>query len=492
MSNRDQFIAMYTPAAQRVATQLNVPVDGVLNHWGLETGWGKSVIPGTNNLGNIKDFSGGGIAATDNMTKSRDRYRQYNTVDDFATDYAKLIGTNPRYAAALNTNTAYDFANGLQRGGYAEDPNFARKVAGMPSQNYSPVLTNTAQRYGLTGGNLKSTQVAPEDMAALQKIQNDKRSMLPLALGAMMSSNRGMQNFGNRVYAEAMEGVDPYRIGKGVVLPSGQYLSEQSDLDILRQMQQAQKIEQSNVELAPADTVEGPGGVVKVDPNSPYRGLNNKQAEKVRVNVDKDADKTIDELTTAAKNQQDMLTTMKQFIALNEKNKTGGMYDSLTSDIPWMHTSDDMKTMIGYSNKLAPQNRVAGSGSTSDWEGKQYLAAGPNIGRSYNSNMQAMYANQALADAASARLQFYQDWRNTWGHTRGAEEAFQKQVLPGIQAKYEKLIKDQTPTPKGAPQVTNRPLQKSVNKATGGDQPLSAEEEAEYQRLVSKHRPGSN
>ena len=268
MARKDEFIAMYSPAAQRVAQQLNVPVEGVINHWGLETGWGKSVIPGTNNLGNIKDFSGGGVAATDNMTGSRDKYRRYETPDAFADDYAKLL-TNPRYARALNTETAFDFANGLQQGGYAEDPNFARKVAGMGPTS---VLPMTRSAYGgvtpieLIGGregNLKvqdPNQISPDAVAAtdnINRMQQFKRQMLPLALGSMMSEDKGSQLFGANTFREAMEGVEPFKMQNGVLTDEGQYITDQDQSGLLKMTIDQMRRDQTADRALNQQTIQG-------------------------------------------------------------------------------------------------------------------------------------------------------------------------------------------------------------------------------------------
>lgn len=121
--NVDEFVKSVTPAAQRVAQRLNVPVEAVIGQWGLETGWGKSVIPGTNNLGNIK---GRGVAATDNMTGSRDEYRQYGSVDEFADDFTNLVG-NGRYKAVSGSRDPMGYFQNLKAAGYAEDPDYVAK-----------------------------------------------------------------------------------------------------------------------------------------------------------------------------------------------------------------------------------------------------------------------------------------------------------------------------------------------------------------------------
>ena len=56
----ETFAAQYGAAAQRASAQIGVDPQVLLGQWGHETGWGKSVIPGTNNLGNIKDPTGQG------------------------------------------------------------------------------------------------------------------------------------------------------------------------------------------------------------------------------------------------------------------------------------------------------------------------------------------------------------------------------------------------------------------------------------------------
>ncbi|NOV28007.1 hypothetical protein E5S69_31470 [Cupriavidus necator] len=121
----ESFAAQYGGIAESAGKQIGVDPKLLLAQWGLETGWGKSVVPGTFNLGNIKDFSGSGVAATDNMTGSRDKYRAYESPDAFASDFAGLIGR--KYAGAKGAGTdATKYLAGLK--GYAEDPNYAAKV----------------------------------------------------------------------------------------------------------------------------------------------------------------------------------------------------------------------------------------------------------------------------------------------------------------------------------------------------------------------------
>jgi hypothetical protein len=125
-STPQDFAKRYGGAADKAAKELGVDSSVILGQWGLETGWGKSIVPGTNNLGNIKDFAGTGVEATDNMTGSKDKYRAYESPDAFATDYVSLV--QRKYPDAVGAKTPDDFAKALKAGGYAEDPRYVDKV----------------------------------------------------------------------------------------------------------------------------------------------------------------------------------------------------------------------------------------------------------------------------------------------------------------------------------------------------------------------------
>jgi hypothetical protein len=128
-----EFADTYAPFIQKAADRIGVSPTVLTAQFGLETGWGKHIIPGTNNLGNIKDFSGRGIPATDSMTGSLDKYRAYDSPDQFAEDYARLI--ERRYPNALNSGgDAIKFASALKAGGYAEDPAYVQKIVAAHGQ----------------------------------------------------------------------------------------------------------------------------------------------------------------------------------------------------------------------------------------------------------------------------------------------------------------------------------------------------------------------
>lgn len=125
MADVQGFISQYAPVAAQVGQKIGVAPDVLLGQWGLETGWGKSVVPGTNNLGNIK---GKGVSATDSQTGSRDQYKAYASPQNFGNDFSSLISRN--YGGATGTGSdASAFGNALSKGGYATDPGYANKLS---------------------------------------------------------------------------------------------------------------------------------------------------------------------------------------------------------------------------------------------------------------------------------------------------------------------------------------------------------------------------
>ncbi|MGJ7613937.1 MULTISPECIES: glucosaminidase domain-containing protein [unclassified Variovorax] len=198
----DDFSARYGAAAEKAAKALGVDPKVVLGQWGLETGWGKSVIPGTNNLGNIKDFGGGGVGATDNMTGSRDKYRAYETPDHFVDDYVSLI--QRKYPSAVNAKTPEDFAKALKSGGYAEDPGYVAKVTTAAKMTPAKAAAGPTlapvdfDPFASAAGPTPPAQEAPQPSGAAfvyPKAKRDAKNNTPNALDAIaMGVARGVKD----------------------------------------------------------------------------------------------------------------------------------------------------------------------------------------------------------------------------------------------------------------------------------------------------------
>lgn len=142
-SNAQQFVASQAAAAARVSADSGIPADFMLAQAAHETGWGRREIRGRDgsnsyNLFGIKAGPGwNGPSVTITTTEVIDgeprkvqaQFRAYGSYEESFRDYARLIGSSPRYAAARRaTDDPSAFARELQRAGYATDPDYAAKL----------------------------------------------------------------------------------------------------------------------------------------------------------------------------------------------------------------------------------------------------------------------------------------------------------------------------------------------------------------------------
>ena len=128
--------------ATSAANALGIEPRLLLAQAALETGWGASAPQHadgrpSNNLFGIKagsSWRGPRVAQwtiehEDGVaTRKREDFRAYDDAAQSFDDYVHLIGSSPRYAAALaNANDAEGFAHAVTAAGYATDPHYAEK-----------------------------------------------------------------------------------------------------------------------------------------------------------------------------------------------------------------------------------------------------------------------------------------------------------------------------------------------------------------------------
>jgi flagellar protein FlgJ len=131
-------------AAEEAEQVTGVPAKFMMGQAALETGWGKRVIrnhdgSSSNNLFGIKAGPGWkgkvATAVTTEYVNGKphtrvEKFRSYASHADAFKDYAKLLSNNPRYEKVLaHGGDASTFAHGLQRAGYATDPQYAAKLS---------------------------------------------------------------------------------------------------------------------------------------------------------------------------------------------------------------------------------------------------------------------------------------------------------------------------------------------------------------------------
>jgi peptidoglycan hydrolase FlgJ len=136
------FVQQHTRAAEAAEASSGIPAAFMVAQAAHETGWGRKEIRHADgspsfNLFGIKaggNWQGptaeittteyiGGVAR-----KVTAKFRAYGSYAESFADYAKLMKTSPRYEQVAKADTAGEFAQGLQKAGYATDPAYADKL----------------------------------------------------------------------------------------------------------------------------------------------------------------------------------------------------------------------------------------------------------------------------------------------------------------------------------------------------------------------------
>ena len=141
--NQSEFVQRHAAVAAKVEQASGLPSGYMLGQAGHETAWGKHEIrmkggaPSFNLFG-IKASAGwtGNVAevTTTEFVKGAAqkvvaKFRAYGSYEESFRDYARLITQSPKYAQVpQQIASAQSYATGLQKAGYATDPDYASKL----------------------------------------------------------------------------------------------------------------------------------------------------------------------------------------------------------------------------------------------------------------------------------------------------------------------------------------------------------------------------
>ena len=138
------FIQQHDSAARAAQASTGIPASFMLAQAAHESGWGKREITAKDGTPSYNVF---GIKATPGWTgkvaevqtsevidgkdqKVTAKFRAYGSYDEAFKDYARMISSNERYRNVVaQSGSAEGFARGLQKAGYATDPDYATKLA---------------------------------------------------------------------------------------------------------------------------------------------------------------------------------------------------------------------------------------------------------------------------------------------------------------------------------------------------------------------------
>lgn len=140
------FLKIHGDAAKAAEAATGIPANFMVAQAAHESGWGRHEIKHRDGSTSFNVF---GIKAGPNWKgpvaevttteyvngqpqKVKAKFRAYASYEEAFTDYAKLMKNNPRYSKVVEQgSSAQGFAQGLQKAGYATDPQYADKLTRM-------------------------------------------------------------------------------------------------------------------------------------------------------------------------------------------------------------------------------------------------------------------------------------------------------------------------------------------------------------------------
>lgn len=148
---------------------------------------------------------------------------------------------------------------------------------------------------------------------------------------------------------------------------------------------------------------------------------NSKDANKVKAAEQTRGAKEIEKDIDAARKEKDAAASAKRFIQLNENTNTGGLVDRVGITRGLQSLGSDYSEMESITAKLAPAMRVEGSGSTSDFDGKQFERATVGVDKPKATNTNIAKGVIARAQQAEEYADFRQTYLEQNGTLQGAD-----------------------------------------------------------------------
>lgn len=212
--------------------------------------------------------------------------------------------------------------------------------------------------------------------------------------------------------ADAIKGGDETAINNAYAKlnPSGyvDYLNkiksnrDASDLEFARQKELLNIKNQNDMGLARLKAELGLGGGVNVNIN-PF--------EKKRI---ENIAKKMDENISASQSRIDDYNRMEQL--LNSQNvQTGGVSGAIKKQLPTAFLNDETQELQSIINKIVPQMRPAGSGTTSDRDMAIFEKATVGLDKNKDANLSIIRGRRAADENAIAREELRADWVNQGG-----------------------------------------------------------------------------
>ena len=176
--NREKFIQDLYAQTYQLAKDEGIPHDFIMAQVIQETGWGRHILEGTNNLFNIKaGRSWEGERAAFRVWEIKHGrkvwvnadFRKYDSYQESVADWISFLHENKRYENLFTQRdlSTEEFAKRIQDAGYATDPHYAQNIVNIThGRTYKELVGKAAAAYEKSHPKASTSPVQTEHHAS--------------------------------------------------------------------------------------------------------------------------------------------------------------------------------------------------------------------------------------------------------------------------------------------------------------------------------------
>ena len=173
--------------------------------------------------------------------------------------------------------------------------------------------------------------------------------------------------------------------------------------------------------------------------NAPWAGLPPREANDMKQKVYEDSQRRINALRDVINKGEPILNDLNRFGQLNRESSTGSLWQNLTNS-PLFHNAQTNE-MNKIQARIAPSQRIQGSGSSSDIDVALMMKGLPSTSDTGNVNKAVREDYQRQYNYALAKSTFLEDYLNKHGHLNGADKAWMTEKNKYLDLKNNNALK---------------------------------------------------
>lgn len=158
-------------------------------------------------------------------------------------------------------------------------------------------------------------------------------------------------------------------------------------------------------------------------------GLSPKDQAELKLKMHSEGRKRITGLDDEIAKANQVVSDLERFGQLNRQTSTGGLWENIAPTSPLFH-GDDVNEMVSIQSRLGPNQRVVGSGSSSDRDVNLFMSGLPRVENTGDVNRNIREEFKKRYDYAVKKKTAMESYLNTHGNLNGFDDEWSKTAKP--------------------------------------------------------------